>query len=254
MNVALPALIVFFVLLPGLIARAQFKLVEDSSLDYSPFGRVVLTAVLLAALGHFIWLTISYFLFDRWLDTSVFLKLLSSGPNESGAIDAAASTSSWVTIYFVTLFAASYLIPTVLQVVVRRCRLDRHNSTFSWLFRFHQAPWYYLLTGADFDEKSRPDFIIVSAVVPIGNRSWIYSGMLDEFFVDKNGVLDRLILQQVTRRPLNKSSINDQESSSEYFEIAGDYFVLRYKETITLNIEYIKLIDEAGPSGPEEKE
>lgn len=41
MNVALPALIVFFLLLPGFIFRTNLKRVERTSLDFSPFRQVV---------------------------------------------------------------------------------------------------------------------------------------------------------------------------------------------------------------------
>lgn len=51
MNVALPALIVFLLLLPGFIFRTNLKRSERTSLDYSPFGHVVAEAVLWA-LAH----------------------------------------------------------------------------------------------------------------------------------------------------------------------------------------------------------
>jgi len=44
MNVALPALIVFFLLLPGFVFRTNLKRVERTSLDFSPFGQLVTEA------------------------------------------------------------------------------------------------------------------------------------------------------------------------------------------------------------------
>ena len=55
MNFALPALVVFALLLPGFIARSQIKVVERQSLDYSPFGQVVTEAVVWAAALHTVW-------------------------------------------------------------------------------------------------------------------------------------------------------------------------------------------------------
>ncbi len=52
MNVALPTLILFVVLLPGFIFRSGLKRAERISIDFSPFGRVVAEAVLWAILLH----------------------------------------------------------------------------------------------------------------------------------------------------------------------------------------------------------
>ena len=65
----------------------------------------------------------------------------------------------------------------------------------------------------------------------------------DDFFVDADGGLDRLILQQVMRRPLLADQPYDpaDDDPTRFYGVEGDYFVLRYSEAITLNIEYIKL-------------
>lgn len=255
MNVALPALIIFLVLLPGFIVRTRFKLVESSSVDYSPFGRVVITAILWAGLGHTLWLTASHLVFHRTLDTAVFLRLLSSDPHQSHAIAAVADDIKWVARYFGSLFAAAYFIPPIIRILITRCRLDRDEAALSPLFRFHQAPWYYLLTGADFKKDEVPDFISVSAIVNIADEAILYTGILNEFFVDKNGTLDRLVLQQVVRRPAELNNIADRravQDASQYYEVDGDYFVLRYSEAITLNIEYIKLLKLSGVANEDE--
>ena len=41
MNVALPALVIFLLVLPGFVFRSRFKRAERTALDYAPFGRVV---------------------------------------------------------------------------------------------------------------------------------------------------------------------------------------------------------------------
>ena len=52
MNVAFPTLILFLVLLPGFLLRNGLKRAERSSVDFSPFGQVVATAVLWAVFAH----------------------------------------------------------------------------------------------------------------------------------------------------------------------------------------------------------
>lgn len=83
MNVALPALVVFLLLLPGFVLRTRLKRAERTSLDYSPFGQVVAEAVLWALVAHVIWLAASDFLFGRVLEPKVLLSLLKMAKDES---------------------------------------------------------------------------------------------------------------------------------------------------------------------------
>lgn len=255
MNVALPALVIFLLLLPGFIVRSRFKRAELISLDYSPFGQVVTEAVLWGGVCHALWLFIANLCFDQTLDVAVLIKLLSADlPGQSKAADAVAASSFLIAMYFGTLFLGAYAIPTLTRRWVTKHRLDRHDAKFSSLFRFHQAPWYYLLTGADFEENEKPDLIAISAVVNMAGEPVLYKGILDEFFVGSDGTLDRLVLQQVMRRPLEKDKSPSTEDGdlSRFYVVDGDYFVLRYSEAITLNIEYIKLVfDEESEPQPD---
>jgi len=243
MNIALPALIIFFLLSPGFIVRTNLKKIERTSLDYSPFGRVVSEAMLWSCLCHFIWLSIAHWIFDRTLDVSALVKILSSdGTGQAKAADTIAAHFNWVAFYFGSLFFSAYWIPNVVRWSIKRCRLDRNGAQLSSLFRFHEAPWYYLLTGADFTKDNEPDFIGISAIVDVAGQPMLYTGLLDEFFIDPEGQLDRLVLRQVMRRPLEKDKNSEENSGiNRFYAIDGDYFVLRYRETITLNVEYHRI-------------
>jgi hypothetical protein len=252
MNVALPALIVFLLLLPGFIFRTRLKRAERTSLDFSPFGQVAAEAVMWAVFAHLLWLAVSYWVFRHQLEPAVLMKLLSSdATGQARATELVGRDFKWISAYFVTLLFASYAIPKGLRSVISKYRLDRDTARLSSIFRFHQAPWYYLLTGADFAEGDQPDFIVVSAIVEVAAEAMLYMGVLDEFFVDPEGQLDRLILQGVARRPIasDKPPIGPQgtQASQRFYDIDGDYFVLRYSEAITLNVQYVKLTEAGGP-------
>ena len=144
------------------------------------------------------------------------------------------------------MLSASYLIPTFIRFIVTHFKLDRINGPLSAFFRFN-APWYYLLTGADFIKGSEPDLISISAIVNIAGQPYLYNGVLDDFYVNADGELDRLILEMVTRRPLSSDKSTapaETENTTRFYPIDGDYFVLRYSEAITINIQYIKLVDD----------
>lgn len=245
MNLALPAFVAFLLLLPGFIFRARLKRAEQTSLDFSPFCQVAAAAILWALFAHFCWLCISFFVFAQRFDPVVLLKLLSSAPaSQAEVISIIRRESGWISAYFCSLLLASIVVPEIFRYVVTKFRLDRHGSRFSAIFRFHDAPWYYLLTGADFAKDDEPDFIVISAIVEVAKEGVLYVGVLDDFFFGADGKLDRLILQGVARRPLSadkSKNETDAEVANRFYEIDGDSFVLRYEDVKTLNVQYVKL-------------
>lgn len=248
MNVALPALIVFLLLLPGFIIRTRLKRAERSSLDFSPFSQVVAEAVLWSLLAHLLWLVLSAAVFKQHFEPLVLMKLLSSAPqSQTDAALSVANRFNWIGSYFVSLFLASFLLPALVRWVTSKYRLDRSGAPLAFLFRFHDAPWYYLLTGADFAEEDAPDAIVVSAIVEVAKEAVLYVGVLDEFYVDAEGQLDRMVLQGVSRRPVAADrSGRAEEELERFYQVDGDSFVLRYSEAITLNIQYVRLTSEDG--------
>lgn len=248
MNLALPALVVFLLLLPGAIARSRIKLVERLSLDYSPLGQVVAETVAWAAALHALWLAAAWLLLGRVLQPEVLLRLLSAEPPaQTRALDAVAAQAGLVAAYGGSLLSAAYGVPWLLRAVVMRWRLDRNGARLSPLLRFHGAPWYYLLSGADFRADEAPDFITVSALVNVAGQPLLFTGVLQHYYLDTNGQLDRLVLRQAMRRPLSadKPPLPDPAAAPRFYPVDGDYFVLRYSDAITLNVEYITLTADA---------
>lgn len=269
MNVALPALVVFALVLPGFIFRNRFKRNEKTALDYAPFGGVVAEAVIWAVVLHFIWLLLAWLLRDQVLHAETLMGLLSSNSeDQSRAIKFIHLRADWLAQYFLSLLFASLLVPTLLRKFITKYRLDRYGAMPAPFARFHDAPWYYLLTGADFKNSELPDYINVSAVVNIAGTPYLFQGMLDDFFFSSDGQLDRLILENVSRRLLSKDkavlaepmpssvSLEAEETAAQqdayapviddrFYPVDGDYFVLRMSEAITLNVQYVKLLDVA---------
>lgn len=176
----------------------------------------------------------------------MLLKLLSSAPtSQSEAIAAVGRDVAWIASYFSSLFLAALVAPVILRSQIAKHRLDRGTARFSSIFRFHDAPWYYLLTGADFSHEEKPDLIMISAIVEVAKDAFLYVGVLDDFFFDSDGNLDRLILESVARRPLSadKTTAPPEGGASEerFYDIDGDSFVLRYQDVKTLNVQYVKL-------------
>lgn len=249
MNIALPALVAFVVLLPGFIARSRIKFVEQTSLDYSPFGRVVSEAVTWSIVLHFIWIFGTQTFTSNQFKLNIFLGLLSSAPaSQTKAIEFVSGQPASIAAYFGSLLAFSYLAPSLIRHFITRHRLDRAESRWARLFRFEDAPWYYVLTGADYPPGEEPDFVVVSAIVDVARQPILYRGVLEDFFFDENGQLDRLVLSKVMRRPLigadkpSGDELDKKSMENRFYQIDGDTFIIRYADTITLNIQYVNLV------------
>ena len=251
MNVALPAIIVFLLVLPGFIFRDRYKRTERTVLDYAPFGRVVAEAVLWAAALHAIWLAGAWLFRGHFFRLDILMGLLSASPTaQARAIEDLDRQADWLAEYFASLLLASLLIPIVLRSVITRWRLDRFGHWLAPVVRFHDAPWYYLLSGADFAKEELPDLIKISAIVDVAGEPYLYQGFLDDFYFNPDGELDRLVLEEASRRPLANDKPKPDGGKQagavdeRFYPIDGDYFVLRYSEAITLNVVYLKLNDQ----------
>ena len=249
MNIALPAIVIFVLLLPGFIVRSRFKRAERVSLDYSPFGQVVTQAVLWTSILHIVWLCLAYQFLDQRLQTDLLFKLMSSDTaGQTKAIESVAKQDVRIATYFFTILLFAYVAPAIARRCIIRFRLDHRDSAIGSLLRFNHAPWYYLLTGADFDKDNEPDLISVAAIVDAAGVATLYTGVLEDFFFDQDGALDRVVLSNVARRQLvsDKSPVtngSEEPAQQRFYSVDGDYFVLRYSEAITLNIQYVKLRD-----------
>lgn len=247
MNIALPALVVFLLLLPGFISRSQVKLAERDKLDYSPFGTVVTEGFLWATVLHLLWLGACASA-HRYPDLRILLGLLSSASAvQAEAIARVHAQASQIAAYFGTQLLAAALLTPLARRLITHWRLDRGASRVAWLFRFRRAPWYYLLSGADFAHDATPDLIFIAAVVDVSGESVLYLGSLVDYYCDAEGRLDRLVLEAAQRRPLAADKLTRPEAS-RFYDIDGDYFVLRYEQIISLNVRYIRLATNAPPS------
>lgn len=89
------------------------------------------------------------------------------------------------------------------------------------------TPWYYELKGK-LSETKDAQIIKISCLVESNNVSLLYYGILEDFHLDIDGQLNRIVLSDVLRRPLDADDaqfdepLNDEPSlgvSSRFYEI-----------------------------------
>lgn len=245
MNLALPAIIVFCLVLPGFVFRISLRRASTISLDYSPFGKMVTSSLSWAVGLHLFWVFLTNTFTKNQVDPALVFGLLSSDKDLQGkSIALVSSQFGSVAFYFITLLLTCFFVPKLVRVIVDKYKLDGFHSGVKRFFRFDDADWYYLFSGVDL--KGQPDFISLSAVVEVGKESFIYKGALEDYFTDSTGELTRLVISGASRRRMERTQELSADTQDGFYPINGDYFVLKYSDIQSLNVHYIKIDPETG--------
>lgn len=241
MDIALPAIIVFLLITPGFIFRAQFKVAERETFDFSPFGRVVGQAFLWTLLLHGLWLTLAHMIFGLELNNKTLVDLLTSEP-EKISFENLSEDITKVTLYFSSLYFFCWIVPPILRAIIIRYRLDREDTNWGLLFHM-DAPWHYILSGGNLENT--PDMVFVSVIVKVGEEPIIYKGILYDYIVDRHtGELNRIVLSGTYRWKLSTYDDAPPDKKMDLGTlIIGNLFVISYEDIITLNIEYLNARD-----------
>lgn len=258
MNIAFPALLIFLLFLPGFLLRSSFRKTEKTQLDFKPLANITVVSVLMALFLHAVWGYCYYLLCGKALDYQTVLTLMVGQRGELLELAVAKATvhSHEIFIYFSTLIVLSWFLGSAARSAIIRWRWDQHPR-LGTLLKF-DTPWFYLFKGYGFDKGKEPDLVWVSAIADLDGGAYLYIGLLEDWFFDASGNLDRLVLSMVSRRRLIDDKSNGEGADAEddsghaeeerFYPVDGDYFVIRYAEVITLNIRYVRLTYASPPS------
>lgn len=260
MNIAFQAIILFFLILPGLLLRSTYngRISKELVLpeNYPPFSREAFRVVIFAIFLHVAWVSGanvigSFADFKINLD-AVFYLLGGNYSNHeeySHAINSIVFHPIKVLIYFLSIYGFAYLLGFAAHTYIRKNGLDKRRQ----FFRFNNE-WHYLLSGEvlEFPEVLQSpktiDFVMISAAVEVGQYTYLYKGLLVNWYLDNKGNLDTLVLERAYRREI-KDDREDGEANKplhedeRYYRIEGNYFILNYKNVKNLGIEYVSITE-----------
>jgi hypothetical protein len=262
MNFAFPALLVFLLVLPGIILRYSYARGPWGWASPTSMRRVseeLAFGVAFALVLHAAWLVLVRRLgFEP--DVEAIVLLLAGNFGEGSVhldrvLSSVAGHYPGVTAYLVSLYVAAGIAGNLGHRVVRRLKLDHLTKTF----RFDNY-WFYMLTGEVLDfrenaEESRAvDGVYCSAVVDHASDSYLYRGIVSDFTFDRDGALDTIVLMDAHRRRLvddrpdeePRPPVGPSEPDERYYEIRGDFLILRSSEIRTLNLDYFAVTLEEG--------
>lgn len=235
--------------LPGFLFRQFFQRNGVRTFDHTPFSAVVIKALLYAALFNAIG-AVAARAAGYEIELGDVVRLLVGGPSSLKDLD---GRLTWLNVhpvvaasYFLFTNALALIMALAWRGAVQRWELDRAEHRLAPFLR-GDAPWYYLFSGLDHPREDAIDGAIVAAIVEFKEGSFLYTGVLDDYEVDADGQLDRLMLVQAQRRRLEHDRQYDVtseqfiEDTTRFYPNAGDVFVLRDDEVKTLNVTYLSL-------------
>jgi hypothetical protein len=254
MNIALATLTLLIILYPGFLFR-RFYYTEEFSKEY--FKQSVTDLIFSSIVPGFLLHFLGYLFF---LKGRTEIDVVTVGTLLSGTSDPAKVTEAFKAIYFKAPHIISYFVGVCIvgmfagllaKLVVRNLKLDRKYK----LFRF-QNEWHYIFSGEILDFPKVPgqadevDFSYVDALVRTDEGTVIYSGLLAEYILSKDGGIDRLYLTEVKRRFLKDDIIPNggvpenpeaADQDKRYYYLPGQFFIIPYSHVINLHITYYKV-------------
>ena len=285
MNIALPPLVLILLVIPGIVfLRVYQRGLEGLPVIPRPFIEYLPIAIVCASFIHFSWLLLLSSL-RHWLSVEPDVRALTMylvgrfGPDDKDLPQALAAVSNHgaaLGVYYFGSILLAFVAGLGLHAIVGNfMRLRR-----SWLLGFRDQ-WHRILIEKHFFKGSEtsdvdPSSLVacVTAIIELGGVAYLYDGAVEDIVYDENsGQLDRLLLREVSRRPLlcptapqhsdprimdaQGNQLNqepsDPTSESErvpFYPILGDLFILRYAETKTLNIRYWSVEPDEESQGP----
>ncbi len=241
MNIAFPALLIFLFVLPGLIFNLAFYQADNTPLKYISLTHktIVCSAITIILHSFWLYLTIHWFHYD--ININQILILIAGVKDDlfTSIILSISTAEIFATfIYLISLYIAAYLIGSFFRWGIRRTKLDKLE-----FFKIDH-PWYYLFTGHDWTD-GKPDGVRIAAIVEIAKKGYLYVGWLDKFYLNRDGSIDRLILTSAMRREIKKDKPTDADNEKSllerFYPIDGHYFILKYSEVKSLNVQFLKL-------------
>ncbi|MFV5686137.1 hypothetical protein ACM55I_11890 [Flavobacterium sp. GB2R13] len=238
MEIALGALIIIILLLPGICFRKGY-FSEEFSNQYTikDFFQLFVNTFIPSIVLYLIALPI-ILIFGYKYNISTLIGLISSNDTLFvKSVDKVGKFQNEILLFQFIINSISFLIGYQLKNHFIRKSLD---STIEF-FRYKNI-WHYVLSAKFINfERSQislnnntvedVDITYVDALVAVGEKVFIYNGMLVDYQLATEGHLDFLIIKDVQRKQIDKR---------RYKDVNGHVIILKYENIINLNLTFIE--------------
>lgn len=278
MNIALPTLLLLLFLLPGILLSYAYRrgFFHPNRVTLGPVRDELGVGIVWALVLHPLFAAVAL-QFDLWNpNPSVFFAILSG--SFSPVTEEKLAHIYDIFVYAASTSLGALAIGTLAHLSVRWSKFDiryqwiRFNNEWFYLFsgearlfeatgpNMIRAVWNWGAPNAELpwglrwaDTPDSNTFLAIwkrsrrevksvrcSAVVTVGDNTYLYNGIVSSYHFDTNGELDSIVLQSAQRIPLHNFD-KDTEASTR---IPGDFLLVRYADVRTLNIAYAEEFSE----------
>jgi hypothetical protein len=244
MEIALSALVIGYLLAPGIAWRFSFWASPHAESrgpeEYAPLARPTLRIVLAALVAQAIGVALIQLFtqYDTSFAADVIALISGSATHQSQTLDRLLESADLVVAYGVAITFGTWLSGRVLRWLVTRLRLDDPSrpviGRFARWARF-DTPWTELLLNY----SPRLSFKMAYAVVEIGGEAYVYAGVVEKLHFNRDGALDRLLLSGAERWKFSDDS-GDEETAHD--DLSLGQVVLPYSRI--QNLYVVDIIEE----------
>lgn len=242
MEFALSALIVLVLLLPGISFRKGY-FSEEFSNQYTikDFFQLFVNTFIPSIVLYF--LALPFILtFGYEYNIETLISLISS--NEEMFVKSVEKVKELQTEIFIFQIVIN-LISFLIGYFLKNYFIKQSYDSKIEFFRYKNI-WHYLLSARFIDFKRSQvslntnkvedvDITYIDALVSVGDKVFIYNGMLVDYQLASEGKLDILIIKDVQRKQIDKRSFKD---------VDGHVVILKYENIINLNLTFIQAEDD----------
>ncbi len=231
-GLVLSAVVLLAILLPGLLVQISFNRATsrwDATYTFDP-GTVqaLLFAIPLSLPFHAVWgalVAIADTLFAT--GTLNYAMLLAALDTPSRAPDTIGVTLLWqLSAYVWSQVLVAFFVGPSIALFLQQRGWDKYialtSKAGSWHARLRYPP-------------DDPAGIILSLTVDLGQKTYLYFGLLKDYEVTPDGKLARVELEGAKRRPVDDGTT---------YDIPGEVLVVDCADVRTLDIDYLYIVDE----------
>lgn len=237
MNLAFNSIIIILLILPGFIFSLALYNNPNEPFYYIPLTYRTIISLFVSIVFLLIWTPLFLIISHCKINYSSLLELIGGKDIDHLLQTITATDLVCFSLYIISIYIVACLIGFLFNFIVKKFKLLRLES-----------PWYYLLNGDDW-KIGEPDLIIITAAVELAGKGYLYNGYLENYYLDKNGELDRLILTDTRRRNIEKDHVpmhhgeekTRQSVADRFYPIDGHNFLLKYSNIKSLNIQFLKI-------------
>jgi len=257
MNLALGFLLIFLFAVPGIVFRITYlsSLYSKRSINTTAIDEIF-NSLIPALIFHSAFILLLQ-CFNFEVDFQFIFNLL-TGNHSANNINLLNSYLRNFFLYMLVLTLFNFIAAYNLRKYVLKHQLYKR---YPFLGIYNK--WYYILKPVTKDDEKISVWLDV--VVDAKNDTIIYRGFLTDFWLDREGGIKELHLEDVRRRILSKDTeVNTEDPISKenlinqsgnitesetinnidkrYYYIPGELFIIKYEDVKNMNITYYEEI------------